>query len=191
LEYKEVLIVSNPEQGCEPNTKEHRLWQSGGELLVIAAPYREGTHCAKTPAEFEPIISELERLHEAGFVHGDIRGFNTVFTAVQGQGWLIDFDFGGKEDKPTTVYPDGYKKSLEDGVRPGIEKQRIRKWHDWRSLGYLIFQSHLFVPPPAGADRELEVNQMFAEKLWEQIDEANPPTPHMIAELKTSLSKAN
>eukprot|EP00978_Attheya_sp_CCMP212_P022160 scaffold65752_cov58-Attheya_sp.AAC.1 len=83
------------------------LWESEGKLLVIAAPFREGRHFAKTPAEFIPIFDALKSLHESGFVHGDIRGFNTVFTdAAEGEaedkGWLIDFDFGGKEDKPTT-----------------------------------------------------------------------------------------
>lgn len=139
-----MLIAPKPEQEHE---QEHPLWQSGGKLLVIAAPYREGRHCAKTPAEFEPIISELGKLHEAGFVHGDIRGFNTVFTDVKDQGWLIDFDFGGKEDKLTTLYPDGYKASLSDGFRPGSEGEPIRKWHDWYSLGYLIFQCHFFILP--------------------------------------------
>jgi hypothetical protein len=102
-----VLVISNPEQEHGQDLEEHPLWWSEGKLLVIAAPYREGRHCAQTPAEFEPIISELEKLHKAGFVHGDIRGFNTVFTDVPGHGWLIDFDFGGKEDEATTVYPEG------------------------------------------------------------------------------------
>jgi RIO-like serine/threonine protein kinase len=80
--------------------------------MVSAAPYREGRHYATTPGQFVPIIEALEKLHRDGFVHGDIRGFNTVFSDVKGEGWLIDFDFGEKEGKETTVYPRGYNKLL-------------------------------------------------------------------------------
>ena len=87
----------------------------------------------KHQQNFLPIISELEKLHNDGFVHGDIRGFDTVFTDQEGQGWLIDFDFGGKESEATTAYPFGYKRTLDDGFRPGFEGKRIEYWHDWYS----------------------------------------------------------
>jgi hypothetical protein len=75
-----------------------KFWIESKEhtLLIIAAPYRHGGHVAKQPKSFLPIISHLEELHEKGFVHGDIRAFNTVF-GVQDkdndndkEGWLID-----------------------------------------------------------------------------------------------------
>jgi len=101
------VIVPNPgEQVLEATghtASEHPLWWSKGKLLVIAAPCREGRHFAKTPAEFVPIIGKLKKLHESGFVHGDMRGFNAVFPSAQDQGWLIDCDFGGKQHEATTV----------------------------------------------------------------------------------------
>jgi RIO-like serine/threonine protein kinase len=48
-------------------------------------------------------------------VHGDIRGFNTVFSENEGEGWLIDFDFG-EEVQPTTVFPEATN-YLADGMR--------------------------------------------------------------------------
>eukprot|EP00980_Cylindrotheca_fusiformis_P025758 scaffold14565_cov91-Cylindrotheca_fusiformis.AAC.2 len=40
-------------------------------------PYRHGDHLAKKANAFVPIIDLLQELHNQGFVHGDIRAFNT------------------------------------------------------------------------------------------------------------------
>ena len=129
-----------------------------------------------------PIIKALEKLHKDGFVHGDIRGFNTVFSENEGEGWLIDFDFGGREGKTTTVIPSGYKFLLADGMRRGKGEERVEKWHDWYALGQLIFYCHSFDPPPTGA-YETSVGSMTLK--WKKITEKNPATPEMIKELKS------
>jgi hypothetical protein len=94
--------------------KRHRwLWQFGGELLVIETDFHEGPHHALSPKEFIPVVAFLQKMHEKGYVHGDVRCANVVFGKC-----LIDFDLGGRvEDAPT--YPDGYQSSLVDGSRLG------------------------------------------------------------------------
>jgi hypothetical protein len=109
------------------------------KLLIIAVPYREGRHYAEYASDFVPIVKQLQSLHEAGYVHGDIRAFNTVFKNEK-EGWLIDFDFGGKF--PGIKYPAGYKPVLEDGRRVGQEKESITPREDWYALGKLIFDIH-------------------------------------------------
>ena len=42
------------------------------KLLVIATPYQPGSHTVMKPKGFVPILSELRRLHDKGFVHRDI-----------------------------------------------------------------------------------------------------------------------
>jgi hypothetical protein len=75
---------------------QEKLTQSDGRLLIIATRYRPGIHVATKPTAFVPIIEALEKLHALGYVHGDIRAFNTVFRDTDGEpGCLIDFDFGG------------------------------------------------------------------------------------------------
>ena len=113
-------------------------------LEIIATPYRKGRHEAKSPKAFLPIIAQLEELHEKGFVHGDIRAFNTVFGESEEEGWLIDFDFGGRAGK--TVYPKGYRDALVDGHRLGESEKEITKWHDWHALTQLCLQSIGFIP---------------------------------------------
>jgi hypothetical protein len=62
-----------------------------GSLLIIDTPYRPGGHVANSPKAFLPIINALQDLHERGYVHGDIRAFNTVFGANETTGCLICF----------------------------------------------------------------------------------------------------
>jgi hypothetical protein len=97
-------------------------------------------------------------------VHGDIRAYNTVLnystehsetdqTAVgtpssndsgnNCEGWLIDFDFGGRHNAAS--YPKGYKHLLDDGDRPGREGNKITIMDDWKSLIGLILRSYTLV----------------------------------------------
>jgi hypothetical protein len=135
-----------------------------------------------------PIISALEKLHEDGYVHGDIRGFNTVFTSVKDQGWLIDFDFGGKEDAATTVYPTGYKTLIADGLHLGIEEKPIEKWEDWFALGELIFKCHRF-KALAGADTDLVSTVATVSERWENLEEMNQRDEAMISDLNIEEAK--
>ena len=142
------------------------LWPDKGRLEVIAVPHHEGRHFAKRPKEFLPIIDKLGELHKAGFVHGDIRGFNTIFSEVLGQGWLIDFDFGGNtnaEDGDVLKYPGGYQDELIDGSRIGRGDETIEQWHDYYALGDLLFQKHMFISPPS--DASIDIKSLFVRWL--------------------------
>jgi RIO-like serine/threonine protein kinase len=57
-------------------------------LIIATTPFRDGKHAANTPSAFLPIINQLMLLHEKGFVHGDIRAFNTVFGNEDGDRML-------------------------------------------------------------------------------------------------------
>jgi hypothetical protein len=111
------------------------LWTMQGELVVISIPFVEGNHFASTVEDFIPVVRALKRMHEEGYVHGDIRCFNIVF----GKG-LIDFDFGGRIE--SAKYPPGYNIRILDGERWGRAGQNIAKWHDWLALIHVIFRLH-------------------------------------------------
>jgi hypothetical protein len=101
-------------------------------------------------------------LHQRGFVHGDIRGFSTVFSDDEGNCRLIDFDFGGKHTARTTIkYPEGYMPALRDGGRVGKGGTAIEKWHDWYALAYLLFRLHYLVDP---VDSGTPVNRFNAAR---------------------------
>ena len=155
----------------------------GRGLLIIALPYREGNHEAKSPLHFLPIIEHLEKIHAKNFVHGDIRAFNTVFGENEKHAWLIDFDFGG-EIGETLLYPDGYKEDLRDGTRVGKEKEQIQKKDDWYALGQLIFDIFR-IHVPEGDVEELKAWRM-GEK-WREITQE--PSKKEKEELKSFLER--
>lgn len=184
---EDASLAAEPEN-CHINDS---FWNKSKErtLLIIAAPYRHGCHVAKKAGAFVPIISQLEELHKQGYVHGDIRAFNTVFGEQENEGWLIDFDFGGKLG--STCYPKGYRRNLDDGYRLGDGDDKaandIPQWHDWYALGQLIFVVHR-LKPPDGQTREHEkelVQKVVLESLWEE--KRREPTSEEISELRAFL----
>ena len=129
------------------------LWnvQKERSLQVIMTPYRPGTHVATKPTQFLSIIDQLEQLHKKGFVHGDIRAFNTVFDEENGRAGLIDFDFGGRLGRK---YPNGYRKMLADGNRRcDINSSTIQKLYDSIALGRLMFEVYKLKPQEATQDK--------------------------------------
>jgi serine/threonine protein kinase len=139
--------------------------ENDGPLLIIATTYRPGGHEAKKPTSFVPIINALEELHRQGYVHGDIRAFNTVFGEGENPGCLIDFDFGGRAKGVS--YPRGYRRTLDDGARIGEEGHKICKWHDWYALGKLIFDVHELEYPAHADQNDREFLEM--QKFWRRI----------------------
>jgi hypothetical protein len=135
------------------------LWDYRGQLVVIATPFLDGVHYATRPKHFLPTIKHLEKMHQNGFVHGDIRAYNMVLKYddsedenVDSEGWLIDFDYGGQvitSKNPTLSnpkYPSGYVDDLTDGVRPGRPGGDITFEDDWRALGSVILELYTLVP---------------------------------------------
>jgi hypothetical protein len=123
------------------------IWQMKGQLVIISTPYRDGVHVATRPRQFLPIIDHLNDLHKKGYVHGDIRAYNMVFNNVPNaeeryQGWLIDFDYGGKASE-NVRYPSGYKMLLCDGERRGREGDIITYNDDWYAL--FMVMTHLYI----------------------------------------------
>ena len=144
------------------------LWKFEGRLQVISTPFHHGVHYATRPEHFLPIVEHLQEIHKGGFVHGDIRAFNMVLNyetkyenESKPQGWLIDFDFGGKISSDVIddgnlkhsfgylnpKYPSGYEDRLEDGLRLGRHDGDIIMSHDWFALGYIIFDLHKLTHP--------------------------------------------
>jgi len=160
------------------------------ELLVIAVPYKNGSHIVTKLTDFIPIIEQLQELHKIGYVHGDIRGFNVLFSE-NGEGGLIDFDFSGT---PDNTYPDGYRQALNDGFRKGdgnaeSEDNRLAFSHDWYALGQLMFSVHdIEVPSNSTMDAD-ELLLSRTGQYWKKI--SGPPIETKIGELIKTLEHLN
>jgi serine/threonine protein kinase len=180
-----------PDSGAEPASKEdvdnhtRQLFFTAVTdkyVLVISTPFRKGSHVAKRPNDFLPIIEQLQKIHDAGYVHGDIRASNTVFSGDLG--YLIDFDFSGKAG--TARYPTGYVRNLDDGNRMGFEEQEIEKWQDWFDFGQVMFFVHEFLKPKAEEDQQLRLSFVDCKDYWMAL-ETEPPV-EKVDELKEILS---
>jgi hypothetical protein len=150
------------------STEGNRSGEQVSSILVISIPYLSGFHIAEKPTDFIPVIDHLVALHDGGFVHGDIRGYNILVRGGNNEksGYLIDFDFGGFEN--AAKYPRGYRTELVDGSRKGKFNEKIMPWHDWYALGRLIFDIHKLKDPPR--DREVTLEEEIyvrrMEKYW-------------------------
>jgi hypothetical protein len=187
-----VQFPAEEDAAASPNDESFWAKSSASKLLIIAVRYKDGGHAAKTPRAFLPVIDQLGILHRAGFVHGDIRGFNTVFGGER-DGGLIDFDFGGK---PGRRYPKGYRSVLADGHRSGGGEDEDRDntlayWHDWYALGRLIFQVHNFKSPAGdghgvkSSSTTLQFRLYETDQQWRQLE--SDPTHNDIMALRSLL----
>jgi hypothetical protein len=188
VQYTEIVggttAVEAPSADSDNDATTDWFWNDSPKktIQIIATPYRPGQHVATRPKAFVPIIDQLQSLHENGFVHGDIRAFNTVFgNESNEQGCLIDFDFGGYKGK--RFYPKGYRRALDDGHRIGRGGQEILEWHDWYALGNLIFTLHRLLAPDGAGDGLLSYK---ISDFWSGLE--TDPTQEEIEDLKALLS---
>jgi serine/threonine protein kinase len=105
---------------------------------LISALHVKGEHRCQTVDQDLASVKRLKEIHDNGFVHGDIRGMNIVFTE-NGQAEFIDFDFGGHYG--VAKYPPGYICELRDGNRDSSAEEKfslIEPEHDVTALAYVL-----------------------------------------------------
>ncbi len=106
------------------------------DIAVISYPRMEGSHILSLASQFVALVERLHGLHARGFVHGDVRASNVIFSGETAT--LIDFDFvGGAGVK---LYPEGFVTDaamLRDGARhrKAHPLRPLQPKHDWFSLG--------------------------------------------------------
>jgi tRNA A-37 threonylcarbamoyl transferase component Bud32 len=80
-----------------------------GSVRIIRYKFVNGTHIASKVSHFHSIANCIKEMHQTGFMHGDVRGFNMLHPHPQhvaGQpsagikkSLLIDFDLSCKSKK--------------------------------------------------------------------------------------------
>lgn len=135
------------------------LFASQGQLLVIQTRFEEGGHVSTSASQAVTLIQDLKSLHKKGLCHGDIRGYNCVFSDTRS--YLIDFDFGGLAGQVT--YPEGCQTALADGLRVVMAEDRdaIQKWHDVYALVGLLLNYHYVRPGQVETQNLICLNNML------------------------------
>ena len=116
---------------------ESRL-SADGRYLVVKYPYIEGNHNPQSLQQFRGVLDILQKIHERGYVHGDIRPPNIIFAPDGLKSYLIDFDLARKDG----FYPPGYYFSdtvRHEDARAGLEMEKV---HDLHALRVII--QHFF-----------------------------------------------
>ena len=85
--------------------------------------------------DFVGVVQTLICMHRHGFVHGDIRLANMVFTE-DGTSHLIDFDFVGKHGM--SDYFDHFNYQLDERHPEAFPGRKMKMEHDRHSLAYVI-----------------------------------------------------
>ena len=125
-----ALVQHLPECKLENVTRD-------GKIKVLNYQFIEGSHEPSTLKQFIFTLQTLCCLHEKGFVHGDIRLCNLVFTSERG--YLIDFDLSRKEG---SLYPSEYCYKYDVRHPEALPGREMKKIHDRYSISYLI-EHHL------------------------------------------------
>ena len=101
--------------------------------LCLEYAYIEGSHTPRTVKQFATILKDLEKLHNEGYVHGDMRKENLVFSETDDKAaWIIDFDLAGKVG---SRYPSNYNHcNIEErhtNAKANLKRQKV---HDTYAL---------------------------------------------------------
>ena len=108
-----------------------------GRLSMLRYQYIPNGNCDKPHnlQHFKGVLKCLEKLHDSGYVHGDVRIENIVFTSDGS--FLIDFDLARKENLQS-CYPIGYSTTF-DVRHPSAKPHRLlNKEHDVYSIKKVI-----------------------------------------------------
>lgn len=102
---------------------------------ILQYPFIEGHNELRTPAQAAAAVRELNKFHEKGFVHGDIRSINMIVSdnnAVT----FIDVDLVEEEGK---FYPSGYNhQGIPERHNEAKAHYPMKKVHDRFALQTII-----------------------------------------------------
>ena len=114
-----------------PDMKLTRPYGGDRVFLLTYYTYIPGVHMAFAYKKFAGVVRVLAKMHQHGFVHGDIRRENMVFQE-DGASFLIDFDFVGKDT--SARYPTTYNSTLYERHTNAIAGLQMQFMHDRYSL---------------------------------------------------------
>jgi hypothetical protein len=134
-----------------------------GSVRIIKYSFVNGTHFASKVSHFQEIARCIKEMHNAGIIHGDVRGFNVLHphpTPVEGnieKSLLIDFNLCGA---PGDKYPPGYSTTVTENkfTRRGTAKRDMKMCHDWYELASAMAPYNVGLP-----------NDQPSQKAWSDL----------------------
>ena len=108
-----------------------------GRFVMLAYTYSEGDQIPTSMEGFAGVVGAPHIIHEQGFVHGDVRAYNIVFS--QDSSFLIEYNLARKAG---ARYPIGfvhYEQERHPAARAGYQMYPLHDpLHDRYALGIII-----------------------------------------------------
>lgn len=179
----------------DPDTGLHYMvleWVEGGTLWQWARATRPNTR--QVVRLLQKLARALQRAHEAGVLHRDIKPDNVLVRACDGEPFLSDFGVGDAQGvQPLTLgaLPVGtlafHSPQLLRSHLPGAAPNQARPADDWYALGVLLYQLLTEVRPYP------EESEAHALALWVERykpvapEELNPRVPRALGAVALRL----
>ena len=125
-------------------------------LSMLRYPYIPNGNChePRNLKHFTGVLRCLKELHRMGYVHGDVRNENIVFT--KDDSFLIDFDLARKENLQSR-YPVGYTTTFEERHPSAKPHSLLNKEHDVFSIKEIICSFF----PAEDLNSFTDINELF------------------------------
>eukprot|EP01028_Stygiella_incarcerata_P006363 TRINITY_DN259_c1_g1_i6.p1 TRINITY_DN259_c1_g1~~TRINITY_DN259_c1_g1_i6.p1 ORF type:complete len:824 (-),score=233.11 TRINITY_DN259_c1_g1_i6:780-3251(-) len=114
-------------------------------IQFLVYDYIEGDMLPSRICQIGKLCEDLGKLHEKGYVHGDVRIANFVFSCRKGDdddddiydAHLLDFDYAGKNKE--AKYPEGYNTQIPEGRHSNAKGGALLEYeHDRFSMSQCI-----------------------------------------------------
>lgn len=107
-------------------------------IKILECEYVRGVNYPWNIHQVTALLQKIHQLHSLGFVHGDIRYINLIFT--EDNAYILDLDMAAVENEH---YRSGYNSDIKERHPEAMAEQPMKKSHDRYSLHFIITRSHL------------------------------------------------
>jgi serine/threonine-protein kinase len=196
--HENVVRVVSHGRWPHPHKGPHYLvmeWVEGGTLRQWAHGVRPSARQAVRVCQ--KLSRALQRAHEAGVVHRDVKPDNVLIRLVDDEPFLCDFGVGGALGAPSLTlgaFPPGtlcfHSPQLLKSRLPGGAWYRAQPADDWYALGVLLYQLLTEVPPYPEFSEVHEMASWVLRYKPVAPHELNPRVPPALGQVALTLLSA-
>lgn len=108
-----------------------------GRVRILSYPLKKGCHRPRNLLQIAIMIENLYNIHSKGYVHGDIRIENLLYSYDGKEAYILDCDFANKEN---SIYPLVYNSDVFGRHMNAKPSQTMIKTHDRYSLHCCVLE---------------------------------------------------
>jgi serine/threonine protein kinase len=167
-------------------------WVEGGTLRQWAHANRPSAR--RVVRLCQKLARALQRAHEAGVLHRDVKPDNVLVSMVDDEPFLSDFGVGDAQGAPPLTlgaFPPGtlsfHSPQLLKSRLPGAAPYRAQPADDWYALGVLLYQLLTEVAPYPEHSEADELAEWVLRRKPVAPHELNPRVPPALGQVALTL----